>query len=177
MVKQYDLQVFGEDTNYDLRVYNPTAAWPGKVVGVVRDTSENGIGGAFVKAEIVSASAITLPNGYYLLILPSGTYTITVSADGFEAQSQSEVAVGELNAATLNFTMVSSPQGTKGDINGDGNVNLTDAILCLRVLAGLDTSGLLRSDYGTSGTDVNGDNSIGIEEVIYILQKVSEKRS
>jgi len=64
----------------------------------------------------------------------------------------------------------------RGDVNGDGIVDLADTILVLKVLAGIDTPGLIRSDYNTSGADVNDDTSIGLAEVIYILQKLSEVR-
>jgi hypothetical protein len=37
---------------------------------------------------------------------------------------------------------------------------------------GLNPPGI-RTDYATSGIDVNGDNKIGLPEVIYILQKVT----
>ena len=62
-----------------------------------------------------------------------------------------------------------------GDINGDGDVNLTDAILALQVISGMNPIGV-RSDYASSGADVNEDGKIGLEEVIYTLQVVSELR-
>ncbi|MCP4121915.1 MAG: hypothetical protein GY751_09195, partial [Bacteroidetes bacterium] len=54
----------------------------------------------------------------------------------------------------------------KGDVDGDGNVDLQDAILALKVLAGLNPQDVY------VGADVNGDGQIGIEEVIFILRKV-----
>jgi len=54
-----------------------------------------------------------------------------------------------------------------GDINGDGNVDLPDAILALNILAGTNNDDKIWID-----ADVNGDGKIGIEEVIYILQSV-----
>jgi YD repeat-containing protein len=63
----------------------------------------------------------------------------------------------------------------KGKINEDELVNLADAILGLQVLSGLKTAGV-RSDYAASGTDVGGNQKIGLEEVIYILQKVGQVR-
>lgn len=59
-----------------------------------------------------------------------------------------------------------------GDVNGDGEITISDAILALQVACGMDTSGT-----GISlDADVNGDGKIGIEEVIYIFQKVSGLR-
>jgi hypothetical protein len=62
------------------------------------------------------------------------------------------------------------------DIDGNLVVDLADAIIGLRVLAGFNTSGLVRSDYATSGTDVDGDGKVGLEEVIYVIQMVSGVR-
>jgi hypothetical protein len=55
----------------------------------------------------------------------------------------------------------------KGDIDGDGNVNLTDAILALQVMAGQQPASL------NLAADVNSDGRIGMADVIYILQKVA----
>ena len=57
-----------------------------------------------------------------------------------------------------------------GDVNGDTNVALTDAILALQVAAGLNPTGI------NLGADVNSDGKIGLAEVIYILQTVAGLR-
>ncbi len=77
--------------------------------------------------------------------------------------------------ASTNPNDVYSKPAKKGDVNGDGDVDLTDAILALQVVSGINPAGV-RSDYASSGADVNGDGKIGIEEVIYILQKLSGLR-
>jgi hypothetical protein len=59
-----------------------------------------------------------------------------------------------------------------GDVNGDGNVNLADAILAIQVLARMDTTG--KNIIATA--DVNSDGKIGLAEAIYILQKVAGVR-
>jgi len=56
------------------------------------------------------------------------------------------------------------------DLNGDHRMDLADAILGLRVLAGLGSVPV------TPAADVNGDGKIGLEEVIYILEKVAGLR-
>jgi len=60
-------------------------------------------------------------------------------------------------------------------VNDDGVVTLADVILALKAIGGLKPTGI-RADYATSGADVNGDNKIGLPEVIYILQEVSGMR-
>lgn len=59
----------------------------------------------------------------------------------------------------------------KGNVNGDDKIDLADAILALRVSAGISISQTIYMD-----ADVNGDKKIGIEEVIYILQKIAGLR-
>ena len=62
-----------------------------------------------------------------------------------------------------------------GDLNGDGRVNLADAILALQVMAGMNPAGI-RAHYTTSGADVNNDYKIGLAEVLFILQKTGSLR-
>ncbi len=64
--------------------------------------------------------------------------------------------------------------GYKGDLNDDKKTDLNDAITGLRAVADLNPS--VRADYTTSGVDVNGDNKIGLEEVIYVLDIAAELR-
>lgn len=59
----------------------------------------------------------------------------------------------------------------KGDINGDGNIDLADALIVLQVIADIDPS---RAIYKEA--DVNDDGKISMEEMIYILHKVSGLR-
>jgi len=67
------------------------------------------------------------------------------------------------------------PGAVKGDINKDGSVDLSDAILALKVMAGMAPSGI-RANYAKSGADVNNDGRIGLAEAIYILQTVAGER-
>ena len=59
---------------------------------------------------------------------------------------------------------------TIGDLNSDYEVTLTDAILALKVIIGLNPTGI------NSAADVNADSKIGLAEVIYILQYVAGLR-
>ena len=158
LVKQYESTDFGQNTEYDLRVYHPTGAGAGIIKGIVVDTSGNGISGAIIKSDLINATAITLPDGYYIMFLPSGTYNITVMIEGYASPSQSEVVVSEESTATLNI-LIPSPF----DIDGDHDLDLADVILVLRVLSREGTSGQVRSDYAISSADVNGDDKVGMK--------------
>ena len=58
-----------------------------------------------------------------------------------------------------------------GDIDHSGTVDLGDVVLALQVCANITPSSNINYDV-----DVNGDDKIGLEEVIYGLQIVSEIR-
>jgi sugar lactone lactonase YvrE len=74
-----------------------------------------------------------------------------------------------------NSNVISTKTAVVGDPNGDGDVNLSDAIIGLKALA--DVCPLdIREDYLEAGTDVNGDNRLGLQDVIYDLQKAAELR-
>jgi len=78
--------------------------------------------------------------------------------------------IGVLNSFTIN-----PASHLKGDLNNDGVVDLTDVILGLQLQAGMKLIGI-RSDYATAAVDVNGDNKLGLAEVIFILQKAAGMR-
>ncbi len=61
---------------------------------------------------------------------------------------------------------------TQGDVNGDGRIDLTDALLCLQILAGKTPAGEVRAD-----ADVDGDGQIGAAELSYILQRLGGLRN
>jgi hypothetical protein len=56
--------------------------------------------------------------------------------------------------------------GGAGDVNGDGTVNIADAILLLKIGAGITPTGA----PPMKEADVNADDKIGTQEVVYILQ-------
>ncbi len=59
----------------------------------------------------------------------------------------------------------------KGDVNGSLKADLADAVLALQVVAGMNP------DDVYAEADVNGDQKIGLEEVVYILKALSDKQS
>ena len=59
-----------------------------------------------------------------------------------------------------------------GDMNGDGKVDLVDAVLVLKIVCALDTA----SVGFVAGEDVSRDGRAGLEETIYILQLLADTR-
>ncbi len=58
-----------------------------------------------------------------------------------------------------------------GDVDNSAAVDITDGILALQLLAGIAPSATL-----WPAADLNGDQRLGMEEAIYVLQKVAELR-
>ena len=98
------------------------------------------------------------------------TYNEAVSSDDADPVT---VTTGQTTPG-INFTL-SETSLVKGDLDGDGDTTLADAIIALQVLAGMEPSAI-RTDYGASGADVNGDSKIGPVELGYILQVVAGVR-
>jgi len=69
------------------------------------------------------------------------------------------------NAFTTTVTLVT------GDLNSDGKVDLSDAILIMQAISGAATDRPI-----SKAADLNGDGKIGMAEVIYILQKAAGMR-
>lgn len=85
-------------------------------------------------------------------------------------------AVGESGYVKTTFDDVYNyVGGHRGDLNGDGRVDLADVIIGLQVVSGQNPP-FLRANYINSGVDVDGDNKIGLAEPQYILQKLSGLR-
>ncbi len=101
--------------------------------------------------------------GEYTGFISHGTYRVTVYARDSE----------DYYAMPVQTAVIQTEGVIRGDIDGDDAAGLADAILALRTLAGMNTSGLIRANYAASGTDVNGDGKVGFEEVFYLLKKVA----
>jgi hypothetical protein len=117
--------------------------------------------------------------------IPPGTYKIKYVAGGGDVESQFYPNTTDIDAALLVdlpagqfgevhfFPQLMTVTVLQGDINGDSVVDLIDAILALQVTAGMSPVNI-RSNYSASGADCNGDNKIGLEEVIFILKAIAE---
>lgn len=63
-------------------------------------------------------------------------------------------------------------QSVKGNVNGDEATDIADAILALKVLAGVATPDV-REDYVRSAVDVNDNGKVDMAEPLYILGRVA----
>jgi len=101
---------------------------------------------------------------------------LSINTGFFSCLISSFLIVSFLTVSILIFSAQPSPVHAsgariKGDIDNSGVIDLGDAVLALQVLVGIASP-----DDVHLANEVNGDNKIGIEEVIYILQVVAELR-
>ena len=112
-------------------------------------------------------------NGHSYLKYPTENWS-TPTENTFDAVTSSKVRFA-LNNCDITHGWIYEFEvyyDTKnGDINYDKTVNLADAILALKVMAGMNPT------WVYAGADVNRDGKIGLAEVIYILQYVAGLRT
>jgi hypothetical protein len=89
-----------------------------------------------------------------------------IAFKGFVRNSTVENGGFSVKSPPLLTVIQTAPTGKKGDLNGDGLINISDATLALRVAVGLLTPSATQKALG----DVNGDGKINIQDATKILQ-------
>ena len=77
----------------------------GNIVGFVRKSNGQGIGGASITAEGGYSTTANV-TGAYSLSLPAGIYSVTATHAGYDTLTQVDIAVSPNQNTTLNFTMI-----------------------------------------------------------------------
>lgn len=104
------------------------------------------------------------------------TPSVTLKANKvYTAKVTTEVKYLAGNALVSDYTWIVVIL-ISGDINGDNSVNLTDVILALKYLSGINPAGI-RSDCTLSEVDVSSNGKIGVAEATHILQKLAKIRT
>jgi hypothetical protein len=116
--------------------------------GKITDLCGNPLEGVRVKTE--TEATATDPDGYYRLYLrPEFVYLLTAELEGYK----------KFQTLVLPPLFLHIKMEPICDINRNGNIDLGDALLLLRIVAG-ETDMVL---------DVDGEVRIGLPEVIYVL--------
>ena len=108
--------------------------------------------GSFLFSLTGQTPSFTAPNADGWVV-----YKLTVTDNG-----------GKTDTDSVKITINADNNEIDGDVNGDSNVDLSDAILALQLMVGINPA---QPIYKTA--DVNGDYKIGLEEAIRAIHVVS----
>jgi len=126
-----------------------------EMAGVRLGEGLTGLAGDNIRLGTVTLRCISSGTSVFMLLDREG--------DWFVLDSEEQTVLdGDIGAGVLLAT-IRPP--VAGNINGDGTVDLADAILALQFLARMQQS------YVHRNADVNGDGKIGSAEASYVLQK------
>ena len=154
-ILKFDVTVEGDET---VKGY---ATW-------YKESDNAGITVTAKQGETVIAETETDVDGLFLLALPDGTYTLELTVEGYLKTIIQNVAV--INGELVEVSTVDEPiKMSAGDINGDGNVTITDL-------------GLLANTYGTESgqenynslADFNADQKVTISDLGYLANHYGE---
>jgi len=146
-------------------------------------TSSDGTNWTFrMSGTINNLYGIDFGSGVFVAVGDNGT--ILTSSDGVAWTKKNSGTAKRLYGVTHgnNTFIIAGSSGTilqsqfeSGDINGNGRVNMEDAILILQLLIGKNSLGT-GSIYSNPYADINDDRKLGMEEVIFILQTIAGMR-
>lgn len=114
-----------------------------------------------------TAATTTASAGGYGIPLPPGTYEVTATLS--DGRSVKKTAVVSDRNVKIDFRSSDFP--IPGDVDGNGRVDLADAVMALRIVAGVSAT---PSPPPTASLAGNG--KIGLAEAIYALQKAAGAR-
>ncbi len=153
--------VFGENTGYDLQVTVYAAPGTGTIQGYVIDKNTGApLGGVYIETDQFW-SAISNSSGFYRMSRhPEGDFDIAAEKTGYQAFDYSDYLESD-EILNVDIEMIHgnySPQ----------SVSLADAISVLKIMTGIETKPTME--------DINKNGRIGLEEAIYVLEKLSNLR-
>ncbi len=112
-----------------------TPAWTQQTLGTINGTVTDASGAAVADAAIsvtgegtgLTRSGKSQKSGYYeILNLPIGSYTVTITHDGFDTTKLPGIAVQEARAATVNASLKVGQTSTSVTVNENPLLNATD---------------------------------------------------
>ena len=116
--------LYGLETNYELKVWNPDAPVLGMIKGSIKDT-----GGSAVPSAVITTDGGYSALGYNgLYEMPhegGGPYTVKADADGYQQYSQPGINVPERGTLPLNIVMTPVGGATTTVPGGDGTTTTT----------------------------------------------------
>jgi len=123
----------------------------------------------------MAAPFVTGAAGLVLSAFPRYDYTglkaaVLDSVDKSEGLESCVLTGGRLNA----WKALMHPART-GDLSMDYRIRIDDVVIALQAVSGYSVD-LSRPDWQPNAADINGDNRVGMEEAVYIMNVLTETR-
>jgi hypothetical protein len=154
------------DESDDVRTWNATKL--GEIPPAVdpEEEEENSVPVMRTNSKgVVTISTVGVEPGTYYLAAPGGwTEGGAVDNDGFKSSG------GETGPALFKLTVLPY-EGKLGDVNGDGKINVTDAMVALRYAVKKITA----NDLNVEAADVNSDGKVNVTDAMQILRFAVKK--
>lgn len=155
----------GENAERNPTLEQKAISFAATLAGVVSDgTTADPLDEALVVLRgAVNISRTTNASGVYLFdALPSGTYTVVASKEGFVTSTTTLSVTTKSTVANHNVEMAPvNPFAPAGDVNGDGTINAVDVQLAI--------NGVLGNNLGGMDADVNGDNELNAVDIQIVV--------
>lgn len=145
----------------------------GKVFTAVTDNEDSVVTDGeiyFYSTDAETTVSETISDGDYAVCVPEGKYKVTIAAEGYVTRVVNGVEVSETTPSEDFFVL------HPADVNGDGVVDIEDAVLVLGQINGnkaLDAVFPEYGDYANKVADVNGDKSVDIEDAVAAIGHIN----
>lgn len=143
---------------------NPAAT----VGGTVKDSSGKAVSGATVElykdgTKVADATAGT-DGKYTISNVSTGTYTVKAKSSDGSLNGSAEITVKADNISNADVTL---QKWQKGDVNKDGEINVTDIVALINHVNG--TASLTGIDH----CDLDGNSQINVTDVVILINHVN----
>ncbi|MEO5330687.1 MAG: dockerin type I domain-containing protein [Magnetococcus sp. YQC-5] len=157
---QFGGNLFGADTEYDLKIYRPYGPIVIPLVAYLTNPDQTPVANALIQTN-GHETAITDAQGRFTLMTDTSHATVDLTVNGVPSAATG-VQV-KLSGKTLNITTTASPTAPPLDVDKNGAVDATDGVLILRKLNGASTidTGVVLPTGQTNTTIMTTLNTLG----------------
>ena len=139
------------DNTLSLTVVNTNTSWV---------YSRPEIGATYVASDNTGIATASIDAEGRIVITPVSVGSTVIKVGFMSATTGSPL--------TVNVSVTVKPPYDPGDLNGDGMVNITDAIELLKYVAKLDNNVV-----NVAGTDIDGNGKVNINDAIALLKQIA----